>query len=150
MLFPCFRCLPMCHLCREACSDNLLQARFPSLFFVVAPSSFIASFFHQAVMFMRAGAVSTLLNIVDLLLAQVDILKIIFWRNEYICCSVAQLILCDPMNCRTPGLPVLHYLPELAQTHVHWVGMQSNHLILCHLLLLLPSIFPSIRVFSNE
>ena len=37
-----------------------------------------------------------------------------------------------------------------AQTHVHWVGMPSNHLILCRPLLLLPSIFPSIRVFSNE
>ena len=30
--------------------------------------------------------------------------------------------LCDPMDCSTPGFPVLHYLPELAQTHVHWVG----------------------------
>ena len=38
--------------------------------------------------------------------------------------TVAQscLILCKPMDCSTPGLPVLHYLPELAQTHVHWVG----------------------------
>ena len=51
--------------------------------------------------------------------------------------------LCDPMNCSTPGLPVHHQLPESTQT-------QSNHLILCHPLLLLPSIFPSIRVFSNE
>ena len=39
------------------------------------------------------------------------------------CCSVAQscLILCDPMDCRTPGIPVHHQLPELAQTLVHWV-----------------------------
>ena len=38
--------------------------------------------------------------------------------------SVAQscLTLCDPMNCSTPGFPVHHQLPELAQTHVHWVG----------------------------
>ena len=37
--------------------------------------------------------------------------------------SVAKscLILCDPMDCRMPGFPVLHYLPEFAQTHVHWV-----------------------------
>ena len=36
--------------------------------------------------------------------------------------SVTQscLTLCDPMDCSTPGLPVLHHLPELAQTHVHW------------------------------
>ena len=49
-----------------------------------------------------------------------------------------------------PGFPVHHQLPELAQTHVHWVGDAYNHLILCRLLLLLPSIFPSIRVSSNE
>ena len=54
------------------------------------------------------------------------------------------------MNSSTPGLPVHHQLPESAQTHVHWVGMPSNHLILCRPLLLLPSIFPRIRVFSNE
>ena len=41
-------------------------------------------------------------------------------------------------------------LPELAQTHVYRSVMPSNHLILCCPLLLLPSIFPSIRVFSNE
>ena len=29
---------------------------------------------------------------------------------------------CDPMDCSTPGFPVFHHLPELAQTHVHWVG----------------------------
>ena len=40
-----------------------------------------------------------------------------------VCCSVAQscLTLCDPMDCSMPGSPILHYLPELAQTHVHWV-----------------------------
>ena len=54
------------------------------------------------------------------------------------------------MDCRTPGFPVHHQLPELAQTHVHRLVMSSNHLILCCPLLLLPSIFPSIRVFSNE
>ena len=54
------------------------------------------------------------------------------------------------MNHSTPGLPVHHQLPEFTQTHVHWVGDAIHHLILCHPLLLLPSIFPSIRVFSNE
>ena len=58
--------------------------------------------------------------------------------------------LCDPRDCSTPGFPVHHQLPELAQTHVHESVMPSNHLILCHPLLLLPSIFPSIRVLSNE
>ena len=58
--------------------------------------------------------------------------------------------LCNPMLCRTHGFPVVHYFPEFTQTHVHGVGAASNHLILCLPLLLLPSIFPSIRVFSNE
>ena len=53
--------------------------------------------------------------------------------------------LCDPMDCSMPGLPVHHQLLELAQTHVHWVG----DAILCCSLLLLPSVFHSIRVFSN-
>ena len=67
--------------------------------------------------------------------------------------SVTQLCptLCDPMNCSTPGLPVHHQLPEFTQTHVHRESvMPSSHLILCHPLLLLPTIPPSIRVFSNE
>ena len=66
--------------------------------------------------------------------------------------SVAQLCptLCDPMNRSTPGLPVHHKLPEFTQTHVHRVGDAIQLLILCHSLLLLPLIFPSIRVFSNE
>ena len=54
------------------------------------------------------------------------------------------------MDCSMPGLPVHHQLLEFSQTHVHELVMPSNHLILCHPLLLLPSIFPSIRAFSNE
>ena len=57
---------------------------------------------------------------------------------------------CDPMDRSTPGLPVHRQLLELTQTHVHWLGEPSNHLFLCCPLLLLPSIFPSIRVFSSE
>ena len=67
-------------------------------------------------------------------------------------CSVIQSwpTLYHPMDCSTPGFPVLHHLPELAQTHVHWVSdaIQPSHPLSS--LLLLPSIFPSIRVFSNE
>ena len=54
-----------------------------------------------------------------------------------------------PMDCSTLGFLVLHYLPEFAQTHVELV-MPSNHLILCRPILLLPSIFPSIRISSDE
>ena len=54
-----------------------------------------------------------------------------------------------PTLCSTPGSPFLHYLLEFAQIHVHWISETSNHLILFHPLLL-PSLFPSIRVFSSE
>ena len=56
------------------------------------------------------------------------------------------------MDCSTPGLPVHRQLLEFTQTRVHWVSdaIPAIYLILCHPLLLLPSIFPNIRVFSNE
>ena len=64
-------------------------------------------------------------------------------------CS-ACLTLCGPMDCSTPGFPVLHHLLEFTWTHVHWVSdaIQPSHPLLALLLLL--SIFPSIAVFSNE
>ena len=55
------------------------------------------------------------------------------WTVEVVCyCSVTKSslgTLCDPMDCSMPGFPVLHYLPEFAQTHVHWVGdaIQQSH-----------------------
>ena len=66
--------------------------------------------------------------------------------------SVAQSCptLCDTMDCSTPDFPVHHQLSEPAQTHIHQVGDTIQHLILCHPLFFLPSIFPSIRVFSKE
>ena len=63
---------------------------------------------------------------------------------------LSRVQLCNPMDCSTPGFPVLHRLPEFAQTHVHRVGDAMTHLILCRPLFLLSSIFPSIRVFSTE
>ena len=66
--------------------------------------------------------------------------------------SVTQscLTLCDPMDCSTTGFLVHHQIPQLAQIQSLKSELPSNHLILCHRLLLLPSIFPTIRVFSNE
>ena len=66
--------------------------------------------------------------------------------------SVAQLCptLCEPMDRSMPGLPVHHKLPEFAKLMSIESVMPSNHSNLCHPLLLLPSIFPNIRVFSNE
>ena len=71
--------------------------------------------------------------------------------HSTVCCSVAQssLTLCNPVECSMLGFSVLPQFPELAQTHVHESVMPSNHLMLCRPLLL-PSVFPSIRVFSNE
>ena len=66
--------------------------------------------------------------------------------------SVAQSCptLCDPMNHSRPVLPVHHQLPESTQTHSIEVVTASKHLILCRPILFLPSIVPSLRVFSNE
>ena len=63
--------------------------------------------------------------------------------------SVAQSCptLCDPMNCNTPGITNSRSPPKLMSIES---VTPSNHLILCHPLLLLLSIFPSIRIFSNE
>ena len=64
--------------------------------------------------------------------------------------SLSHLLFCGPMECSTPDSPELHYLLEFVQIHIHWVGDTIQHLILCFHLLLLPSIFLSIRIFSNE
>ena len=58
--------------------------------------------------------------------------------------------LCDPMDCSMPGLPAITNSRSLLKAVSIESVMPSNYLILCHPLLLLPSIFPSITVFSNE
>ena len=76
----------------------------------------------------------------------------LLWMVSVQFSSVAQscLTLCDPMDCTMPGYPVYHQLPELAQIHVHRVDDTYSNISFSVVLLLLPSIFPSIRVFSNE
>ena len=66
-------------------------------------------------------------------------------------CSITKscLTLCDSMNCSMLGFPVLHLFLVFAQIHAHWVS-DANYLILYHLLLFLPSVFPSIKALSNE
>ena len=73
-------------------------------------------------------------------------------RKNEICCLVAQSCptLCHPTDCSTPGFPIPHYLPEFAQTHVQSQWCHPTISRLCCPLLFLPSIFLSIRVFSNE
>ena len=56
-----------------------------------------------------------------------------FWILPSCCCSVTKscLTLCNPVDCSTPNLPVLHYFLEFAQTQVHWVSdtIQLSHLL---------------------
>ena len=68
------------------------------------------------------------------------------------CCLVSQscLTICDPMDCSTPGLPVLHHPPSLPNFMFITSVMMFSHLILWYPLLHLPSIFLSIRDFTNE
>ena len=60
------------------------------------------------------------------------------------------LTLFNPIDCSMSGFPVYHQIPEMLKLLSIKSVMPSNHLILCCPLLLLPSIFPNIRVFSNE
>ena len=72
--------------------------------------------------------------------------------NLYQFSSVAYFCpaLCDPMDCSMPGFPVHHQFLELFKLTSIQSVMPSNYLLLCHPILLLFSVFPSIRVFSNE
>ena len=72
------------------------------------------------------------------------------YTNQFSSAALSCLTLCDPMNCSTPGFPAHHQLLELNSTRVHQVSdaIQPSHPLSSPLLL--PSIFPSIRVFSNE
>ena len=63
--------------------------------------------------------------------------------------SLSHVWLCNTMDCSVPGFPVHHHLWSLLK-HVRWVGDAIHYPVLFCPLLLLPSVFPSIRVFSNE
>ena len=69
---------------------------------------------------------------------------------QFSCSVMSDSLQAHGLPCSTPGFPVLHQLLELTQIHVHEVGdaIQPSHPLLSPSLL--PSIFPSIRVFSNE
>ena len=76
----------------------------------------------------------------------------VFISSQHLVSSVTQLCptLRDPMDCNMPGLPVHHQLQELLKLMSIESMMPSNHLILCHPLLLPSLIFSSIRVFAKE
>ena len=78
------------------------------------------------------------------------VLQFTFYIWSFVIVQLLCPTLWDPMHCSTPGFSALRYLQQFAQTHVHWVSDATIQTpILCHPLLL-PSICPSIRVFSNE
>ena len=89
-------------------------------------------------------------KITVILSTKVENIGRLVWEVQFSSVAQSCLTLCNPMDCSMPGLPVHHQLPEFTQTHVHCVcdAIQPSHPLLP--LLLLPSIFPSIRVFSNE
>ena len=70
------------------------------------------------------------------------------YANQFSSVTQSCPTLCDPMDCSKPGFPVHHLIPELLKLMSIWSSVV--HLIFCPSLLLPPSIFASIRVFSNE
>ena len=84
------------------------------------------------------------------IITKITVFIFLYSLNIVVVVAKSCLILCDPMDCSMPDFPALHHLLEFAQLMSIKSVMPSNHLILRRPLLLLPSIFPSIRVFSNE
>ena len=116
---------------------------------------------------------SIALELTDIFLFSLNLgFSFTWWILPFCCCSVTQscLTLCDPVDCSTPGFPVLHRLPFtnmykwefvpshvclefvclFVPTHVHWINDAIQLSPSLSPLLLLPSVFPSIRVFSSE
>ena len=76
--------------------------------------------------------------------------QFLFSSVQFISVARSCLNPCGPMECSTPGFPVHHQSQSLLKLMSIELVMPSNHLILCHPLLLPPSIFHSMRVFSTE
>ena len=79
----------------------------------------------------------------------IDVVHIHWYNGMFSSFTQSCRTLCILKDCSTPGLPVHHQLPQLPQTHVRRVG-DAIHLVFWRSLLLPPSIFPSIRIFSSE
>ena len=83
------------------------------------------------------------------IITKITVFIFLYSLNIVVVVAKSCLILCDPMDCSMPDFPALHHLLEFAQLMSIKSVMPSNHLILCHPLLLLPSVFPRFRVLSN-
>ena len=86
----------------------------------------------------------------DCILLEIDIFSVTSISVQFRSVTQSCPTLCDPKDCSMPGLPVHHHSQSLLKLISIESVMPCNHLILCRPLLLQPSIFPSIRVFSNE
>ena len=82
--------------------------------------------------------------------SEVQVLNLLPYKSDISSVAQSCLTLCDPMDYTIPGFPVHHQLPELAETHVHWIGdtVQPSHPLLSPFSSCLQS-FPA-SVFSNE
>ena len=127
----------------ESCRDGGPERNGDSSLSGIGP---LSVFFRQ----LDGGISEFFLSLLGLACFHLEIMRLPKTRR----CSVAQscsrvrlFVTPPPMDCSTPGFPVLHYLLELAQTPVHWVD-DAIHLVLSYPLLLLPSFFPGNRVFS--
>ena len=137
---------------------NWLQNMVALINLIIATNKIISLLITQSVSYL---AIHLLYFILCYSLTQIEPLYASFWNTWFsvfvfsYCGWVAKSwrTLCNPMDWTMPGFSVLHYIPEFVQTHIHWSiesMMPSKHLIFCHPLLLLPSIFSRIKVFSNE
>ena len=139
--------------CQDPLSMGIFQARI--LEWVDMPSS-MGSFWprHQThVSYISCIGIQVLYHWYHLGIPFLEYIKYkLNFFSDLLLCSVTKsyLTLCDPMNCSTPGFPVLHYLPKLLKLMSIDSVMLCKHLTLCHPCLLLPSIFPSIRIFYNR
>ena len=134
----------------ESASLDHISSEYSVLFFLPSTLRHLPTE-HRNVTFGYIKAVTRLLGLQESLCsAERTMNYMIRYAPVVVVLAQSCLTLCNPMDYSTPGFLVLHYFPELAQTHVRQVSDATQHLILCCPLLLLPSICLTIRVFSNE
>ena len=103
-------------------------------------------------MYLKINYVLVVVVLILLILRSFTVVSNYILSSRCRCRWVAQscLAVCHPVDCSTPGFPVRHHLPELLRLRSIESVMPSNHLILCHPLLPLPSVFACFRVFFNK
>ena len=126
---------------------TLLCTTLNSVFIIKWLKTFNSSFNQLQILSILPNVMRTQVNSS---LENISIISLLFSSVQFSSVTQSCPTLCNPMNCSTPGLPVHHQLWSSLKLMSIESVMPSSHLILCHPLLLLPPIPPSIRVFSNE